>query len=802
MGKYNRDSADNDEWLSTSKPMMTKGKFAGAHSDGFRLYPSLMKHSNCPISSFYGAKTQPCPAESGYTQLYLAESGYSAIHFIEAARLKTSTFKDDKNLQAHMCGILLKEIEVTGEAVKKSAGESICTNAPSNMHFDGIKGELKERIRRRGRDFYKEIQTGNLLLISSVLAVRGSCCQPIVTPNYILQYNGEIYSDYCTNGTPNSICCCEMHTRGACCDRPHRECDFSDTLRIKGIIDRHIKAEDTPRCCDDVILNIYTEINKMEAEMAIAITTRDFVYFFKDDVGRRSFGYSLSPFSLSSTDYENEIDPCRLYVYSRSNGQLHSIMKSSSKLLEGYRRFLSLRATGKDINDDARGKDINANDEDIRDFAANFIEIFESACARRLPQGNIVILFSGGIDSLLMTVSILRLIDTRRKVYLINTSFKDVCSKESAASNDCSAEAYLSDCSAEAYLSGIKFTNSTSATDSSSDRFWGRKGYSKILQEFQNREIYLIENDITLEQVVSHKNQILELISPRKRQMDFNIGAILYFSAMEAAKYGRVLFTGSGADEVFCGYFKYYQAACSQQIISSDDEEKMATDMLFRSLYENEPVSHSLYENEPVSHSLYENEPVSHSLYENEPVSHSIHEKEAVSHSIHEKEAVSHSIHEKEAVSHSSPSNTGILPLSKAFNGLLDKLAFRKRALYDLFTISSNNIARDDRVISNWGVEARFPFLDTDLVLFSLEVPDELLVMRLDANHGGNNQNPDDASNTCNTQAAGKKNYWWNKYLLRLALRKLGFGDLSYQQKKAMQFGTGLQKFERHFKIV
>jgi len=51
------------------------------------------------------------------------------------------------------------------------------------------------------------------------------------------------------------------------------------------------------------------------------------------------------------------------------------------------------------------------------------------------------------------------------------------------------------------------------------------------------------------------------------------------------------------------------------------------------------------------------------------------------------------------------------------FQGLLDELNL------DIGRLGKRNLGRDDRVIANWGKEARFPFLDETLVAWALAAP-------------------------------------------------------------------------------
>lgn len=53
----------------------------------------------------------------------------------------------------------------------------------------------------------------------------------------------------------------------------------------------------------------------------------------------------------------------------------------------------------------------------------------------------------------------------------------------------------------------------------------------------------------------------------------------------------------------------------------------------------------------------------------------------------------------------------------RGFTGLLDELKL------DVERLGKRNLGRDDRVISHWGREARFPYLDEALVKWAVECP-------------------------------------------------------------------------------
>ncbi|KAI1884868.1 hypothetical protein AGOR_G00214300 [Albula goreensis] len=99
-------------------------------------------------------------------------------------------------------------------------------------------------------------------------------------------------------------------------------------------------------------------------------------------------------------------------------------------------------------------------------------------------------------------------------------------------------------------------------------------------------------------------------------------------------------------------------------------------------------------------------------------------------------------------------------------DGLVQELAM------ELERISCRNLGRDDRIIGDHGKEARFPFLDENVVSFlnSLSVW-EKMDLSLPRGLG-------------------------EKLLLRLAARALGLGPSAILPKRAMQFGSRIAKLE------
>uniref|UniRef100_A0A671T7Q4 Asparagine synthetase domain-containing protein 1 n=1 Tax=Sinocyclocheilus anshuiensis TaxID=1608454 RepID=A0A671T7Q4_9TELE len=105
---------------------------------------------------------------------------------------------------------------------------------------------------------------------------------------------------------------------------------------------------------------------------------------------------------------------------------------------------------------------------------------------------------------------------------------------------------------------------------------------------------------------------------------------------------------------------------------------------------------------------------------------------------------------------------------NSGLEGLIRELAM------ELGRISSRNLGRDDRIIGDHGKEARFPYLDEDVVSFFNGLPvSEKADLSLPRGVG-------------------------EKLLLRLAAVELGLGLSALLPKRAMQFGSRIAKLENN----
>lgn len=115
----------------------------------------------------------------------------------------------------------------------------------------------------------------------------------------------------------------------------------------------------------------------------------------------------------------------------------------------------------------------------------------------------------------------------------------------------------------------------------------------------------------------------------------------------------------------------------------------------------------------------------------------------------------------------------------RGYEGLVDELEL------DFNRLGERNLGRDDRVISHWGREVRYPYLDEDLVGWALGLPvvdkcgfGQIRSVGSELTEG---EDPD--------IEPGKK-------LLRLLAWKLGLKAVALEKKRAIQFGARTAKME------
>lgn len=123
----------------------------------------------------------------------------------------------------------------------------------------------------------------------------------------------------------------------------------------------------------------------------------------------------------------------------------------------------------------------------------------------------------------------------------------------------------------------------------------------------------------------------------------------------------------------------------------------------------------------------------------------------------------------------------GIAFARQGFQGLIDEIDL------DVGRLGKRNLGRDDRVISNWGREARFPFLDEEFVSYATQTP---VWERCGFGTAKAEFAPNDELDRIAESLDSEKK------ALRLLALKLGMVQTAQEKKRAIQFGSRTAKME------
>lgn len=124
----------------------------------------------------------------------------------------------------------------------------------------------------------------------------------------------------------------------------------------------------------------------------------------------------------------------------------------------------------------------------------------------------------------------------------------------------------------------------------------------------------------------------------------------------------------------------------------------------------------------------------------------------------------------------------GIAFHRNGFEGLISEINL------DVSRLGQRNLGRDDRVLSHWGRETRFPYLDEDFVAWVLRAP------VWEKCGFGLAQSPNLDEDSASQTIAGIDA---EKMALRLVALRLGLQSVAREKKRAIQFGARTAKMEK-----
>lgn len=371
-------------------------------------------------------------------------------------------------------------------------------------------------ISNRGPDSLKEftcnLGSKKLSGVSSVLHLRGdsTIVQPLESSRFILQWNGEIF-DY------NN--------------------EESETL---------LKQNDTEFLFDRIHSDkedIKTVLSSIKGPWAVTIIDKenDAVYFGRDYFGRRSLLYSSDVdggFIITSVA-ENSTKSKWIEA---TSGILYKLDLKSMELSQEPLDVLKYSIS--DVDCDLAF----ANTEAESNFVQEGLDQLRKSVRKRIIHSHskkIGILFSGGIDSLLITAVTADLIKKEKlelEIDLINVAFEQAGLMKSLKLSEVNSDYY----------------------ESVPDRIGGRVAFSELKKLYPNVLMNFVALNINRIQYETEKDRVIELLQPNRTVMDLSLGIVLWFgsrgsSSHETNKF-KILLLGMGADEQLGGYSRHLSA--------------------------------------------------------------------------------------------------------------------------------------------------------------------------------------------------------------------------------------------------
>ncbi|CBY39086.1 unnamed protein product [Oikopleura dioica] len=241
------------------------------------------------------------------------------------------------------------------------------------------------------------------------------------------------------------------------------------------------------------------------------------IYFGRDRLGRRSLLLYAYDNQLILTSSSSE------FVFSNASNDMLAI----NGVKEGKLHSLPVQ-TMKTIQCDLWNFDQNHGGQCTGDLLERLEIVFRKAVERRVMcrKGSIGVLFSGGLDCSLVVATVLEIFRDKPKTATI------------------------------VYLYSVAFGDNEDKCEKCPDRLTACSAYEEIKRNHPSAEIILVKENISKEQLTKVRaEKIKHLISPRVSVLDDSIGSALYFAAhSQVGSDCRLLLSGLGADELFCGY--------------------------------------------------------------------------------------------------------------------------------------------------------------------------------------------------------------------------------------------------------
>jgi asparagine synthetase B (glutamine-hydrolysing) len=404
-----------------------------------------------------------------------------------------------------------------------------------NEQIKPIDDHQVKLISNRGPDCIKEFiydtELRRLTGVSSVLHLRGDSvtAQPLISSRFIVQWNGEIFG-------------------------------YESISEIETLL----KLNDTEFLSEKLkTSDVRTVLSSVKGPWAVTIIDKEehIVYFARDYFGRRSLLFnncdekfiitSVASFEKMPSSKWIEVTSGILYKLNLKN------MNLDQESLDIGKYMIS-----SDVCDLALHNSVTENN-----FVKEGLMELRKSVRKRIIYTHttkIGILFSGGIDSLLIaaiTADIIEKENLDLEINLINVAFEQAGLLKSLNLSEVNSE----------YFEVVP------------DRIGGRMAYSELKKLYPNVYTNFVALNISRFQYESEKDRVIELLQPNRTVMDLSLGIVLWFGSRRLANDSepfKVLLLGMGADEQLGGYSRHLSAFHTESWKGLISEMQMDLDRL------------------------------------------------------------------------------------------------------------------------------------------------------------------------------------------------------------------------------
>jgi asparagine synthetase B (glutamine-hydrolysing) len=433
-----------------------------------------------------------------------------------------------------MCGIRLLVLKQQNTEASLSTAEKESNDNKSTEPINSSppsSDSFPESLQRRGPDGCGEQclehDDCRVVLQASVLQLRDAfIAQPVFDIPPFVAWNGELYQQQVLSPSVEL----DDTVREVWKDDVIDTSLFADAIR--SILLEFNDDDDPIRNMKQIARYCSTLIN---AEYAFCIVTPTAVYYGRDPVGRRSLLTYHHPVPTNKTSLEDG-DNGNEYVYIAF--EISSVATDTVRLWEevspGMVYGYSWRENRFWAPQPFAVPPLSVFSPSTTTFesaAFHLMGLLEMAVRRRIPlhTGSVAILFSGGLDSVVLAALALKVVPSTFSVFLVNVSFVEIHSTAKLSSDAADTQAAL-------------------------------LSYQELQQLYpEHSKLRFVPHQVDWNEIQNVESHVRALIHPKDSTMDLNIATALWFAA-QAATPARVLLSGLGADEQMGGYGRHRKA--------------------------------------------------------------------------------------------------------------------------------------------------------------------------------------------------------------------------------------------------